>query len=44
MPDTALTEPWRSFLHDLDALLDRPTEDPIFSALLQLVHPYDSYY
>lgn len=26
MPDTTLTEPWRSFLHDLDALLHRPTE------------------
>lgn len=26
MSDAALTEPWRSFLHDLDALLDRTTE------------------
>jgi hypothetical protein len=26
MPDAVLTEPWRSFLRDLDALLDKPTE------------------
>ena len=26
MPDATLKEPWLSFLHDLDASLDRPTE------------------
>ena len=26
MPDAVLTEPWRSFLQDLDALLDHDTE------------------
>jgi hypothetical protein len=26
MSDAVLTEPWRSFLQDVDALLDRPTE------------------
>src|SRR5437868_6431099 len=26
MPDDTLTEPWRSFLQDLDALIDGPTE------------------
>ncbi len=26
MPENALAEPWRSFLHELDARLEQPTE------------------